>query len=271
MKKMNLLLATLFLAACSGEKSNPTPTLAETPESEPQIIADKPQVPALVEFVWHQKTEGYTDEALWSHTEYWSNLAGEAGWGLMAAAVMTPRFEDERFDFLWVMAWPTQEARNNAWEDWAANHEAAWLELTTDTFSYSADNAYSFAPSPGRQASDQNTSGVSVVEFMFCSYNEGKGEADRKIFESMHADYMDAYEAEIGATSYWWTVMTPTFELPAENKFDYMWTNFWSSDAERNAGWTAYASAPHASKGADDATCQEPAVFDSRVIYSPEA
>ena len=61
------------------------------------------------------------------------------------------------------------------------------------------------------------------------------------------------------------------FEVPAENKFDYMWTNFWSSDAELDAGWAAYASAPHSSKGADDVTCQEPAVFDSRLIYSPEA
>ena len=92
----------------------------------------------------------------------------------MVAAVMTPRFDAEGFDFLWVMAWPTQEARDNAWADWAANHEPAWLELTQNTFTYSAEHAYGFAPSPGRQATAPNTSGSSVVEFLFCEYNEGK-------------------------------------------------------------------------------------------------
>ena len=225
----------------------------------------------MVEFVWHQKADGFTDEALQSHTEYWANVASEADWGLMVAAVMTPRFEADGFDFLWVMAWPTQEARDNAWADWAENHEPAWLELTQNTFTYSAEHAYGFAPSPGRQASAPNTSGSSVVEFLFCEYNEGKGETDRKAFEAMHAAFMDGYEAEVGATSYWWTVMTPMFELPDQNTPDYMWTNFWATDAEREAGYAAYAEAEHAGKALEDGTCQDPALFDSRVIYLPSA
>ena len=268
MKKALVLFSLFALAACGGESTS-TELVAAAPE--PAAEAAAPQVPAIVEFVWHQKADSFTDEALQSHTEYWANVAGEADWGLMVAAVMTPRFDAEGFDFLWVMAWPTQEARDNAWADWAANHEPAWLELTQNTFTYSAEHAYGFAPSPGRQATAPNTSGSSVVEFLFCEYNEGKGEADRKAFEAMHAAFMDGYEAEVGATSYWWTAMTPMFELPDQNTPDYMWTNFWASDAEREAGYAAYAEADHAGKALEDATCQDPALFDSRVIYVPQA
>ena len=269
MKKALTLLSIFVLTACGGDTKTTDTTAPTAPE--PTAEAPAPQVPAIVEFVWHQKADGFTDEALLSHTGYWSNVASEAEWGLMGAAVMRPRFDDERFDFLWVMAWPTQEARDNAWIDWAANHESAWLELTQNTFTYSEEHAYSFTPSPGRQATAPNTSGSSVVEFLFCEYNEGKGEADRKEFETMHAAFNDAYETEVGPTSYWWTVMTPMFDLPDQNTPDYMWTNFWSSDAEREAGYAAYAEASHAGKALEDATCQDPAVFDSKVIYLPQA
>ncbi len=270
MKKILLLLSLLTLAACGGESGSENTPAAQAPAAE-AASSESPQVPAIVEFVWHQKAEGFTDEALWSHAAYWSNLAGEANWGLMVAAVMTPRVANDNFDFLWVMAWPSQEARDNAWADWGANHEGAWLELTQNTFTYSAEHAYGFAPAPGRQATAPNTSGSSVVEFLFCDYKEGKGEADRKAFEALHAAFMDAYEAEVGATSYWWTAMTPLFELPDQNTPDYMWTNFWATDAEREAGYAAYGESAHAAQAMEDATCQEPALFDSRVIYTPQA
>jgi hypothetical protein len=50
-----------------------------------------------------------------------------------------------------------------------------------------------------------------------------------------------------------------------------MWTNFWATDAEREAGYAAYSEAEHAGKALEDATCQDPAPFDSRVIYLPSA
>ena len=270
MKQAILALLIFTLTACGNDQSSDPAPSAPAAASD-TAASEGPQVPAIVEFVWHQKADGFTDDALWSHADYWSNVAGEADWGLMVAAVMTPRIETENFDFLWVMAWPSQEARNNAWADWGANHESAWLELTQNTFTYSAEHAYGFAPAPGRQATAPNTSGSSVVEFLFCEYKEGKGEADRKAFEALHAAFMDTYEAEAGATSYWWTAMSPLFELADQNTPDYMWTNFWATDAEREAGYVAYGESPHATKGMEDAACQEPALFDSQVIYTPQA
>jgi len=169
------------------------------------------------------------------------------------------------------MVWPTVDARDAAWTDWAENHEAEWLDLTSATFSYSAENAYGFAPSLGRMSTTPNTSGESVVEFVFCTYKEGKGEADRLAFEGLHNEFTDAYEAEMGATSYWWTVMSPLFEPDAESDFDYMWTNFFASDEERDAIYSAYTESEHSNLEQVDASCEDPALFDSKVIFVSES
>ena len=271
MKSLSLLIIALLVPACGGKPSEPEAAAVMAPEATQEVIEvvveDTSPRPAMVEFVWHSKAEGFSDEALWSATEYWANVASEAGWDLRLAAVHTPRAANENFDFLWVMVWPTLEARDAAWADWAENHEAAWLDLTGETFTYSADNAYGFAPTSGRPATTMNTSGTGVTEYIFCTYREGQGEAQRLAFEGMHGDFVDAYEAEMGAGSYWWAIMNPLFEPPAENSFDYMWANFFASDGERDAIYAAYGESEHSSQEQVDASCTEPATFDSKVIF----
>ena len=50
----------------------------------------------------------------------------------------------------------------------------------------------------------------------------------------------------------------------------FNWANFWATDAERDAGYAAYANASHAAKAMEDSTCQDPVAFDSRVIFAPQ-
>jgi hypothetical protein len=185
----------------------------------------------------------------------------------MMAAVNTPRFDDERYDFLWVMMWPSQEARDGAWSNWAENYESQWLEDSAGIFTYSADNVFSFAPTPVRQPSAPNASGMGISEYMFCSYNEGHGAEDLAAFVELHNEFMDAYEATNGASGYWAATMAPFFEPTVENPFDYMWFNGWTSDQERDAGWAAYNEAAHAATAGEFSTCNGPFIFDSRVIY----
>ena len=63
MKRIFVLLAIFALTACGGESTTTEP-VADAPE--PAAEAAAPQVPAMVEFVWHQKADGFTDEALQS-------------------------------------------------------------------------------------------------------------------------------------------------------------------------------------------------------------
>jgi hypothetical protein len=284
MKKLLVPIMAVALSACGGDDTKPDsamPTATDAAAVTASVTTDAvevikdtsnaPEPPAVVEFIWHTETPGFTEEALVAHTEAWASIPTSSGWALNLAAVMTPRFESEDFDFLWVLAWPTQEARDAAWTDWADNHEADWRALTGGTFTYSIDHVYGFTPAPGRMASAANTSGSSVVEFLFCAYRDGMGETNRKAFETLHAGFMDNYETTAGATGYWWTVMAPLFEPSADNNFNYMWANFFSDDAERDGIYTAYEASEHSSRAEEDAECTDPAIFDSRVIYRAEA
>ena len=269
MVRLIILSFLVALVGCGGDKQAAAPATTEAPEAaavEASPVAEIP-VPYMVEYVWHQAGENFSEDALKGLTEQWAGYASEADWGLMMAAVNTPRFEDERYDFLWVMMWPSQEARDGAWTSWAENYEPQWLEDSAGIFTYSADNVFSFAPTPVRQPSAPNASGMGISEYMFCSYNEGHGADDLAAFVGLHNEFMDAYEAANGPSGYWAATMAPFFEPTAENPFDYMWFNGWTSDEEREAGWAAYNEAAHAATANEFSTCNGPFIFDSRVIY----
>mgnify|MGYP007106949679 CR=1 FL=1 len=93
MKSLSLLIIALLVTACGGKPSEPEAAAVMAPEATQDVIEvvveDTSPRPAMVEFVWHSKAEGFSDEALWSATEYWANVASEAGWDLRLAAVHT--------------------------------------------------------------------------------------------------------------------------------------------------------------------------------------
>ena len=42
------------------------------------------------------------------------------------ASVLTPKVKNENFDFLWMLAWPSEVARDACYEEWLSNHEEGW-------------------------------------------------------------------------------------------------------------------------------------------------
>jgi hypothetical protein len=166
MYRIIILSLLAALSACGGDKQATTSVAAEKPEAAPVETSPAAEIPVpyMVEYVWHQADENFSEDALKGLTDQWAGYAGEADWGLMMAAVNTPRFDDERYDFLWVMMWPSQEARDGAWSSWAENYESQWLEDSAGIFTYSADNVFSFAPTPVRQPSAPNASGMGISE-----------------------------------------------------------------------------------------------------------
>ena len=74
MKSLSLLIIALLVTACGGKPSEPEAAAVMAPEATQEfievVVEDTSPRPAMVEFVWHSKSEGFSDEALWSATEY---------------------------------------------------------------------------------------------------------------------------------------------------------------------------------------------------------
>ena len=272
--KYLLSLSVLVLVACGGESSE---SVAAAEEAVPAAVEESPAEqatpsipsPYMVEYVWHKAGDNFTEEALAALTKQWAAYPGEGGWDLMYASVITPRFADDNFDFIWVMMWPSQEARDAAWASWAENFEPQWLKDSESIFTYSADGVFGWAPTTVRQPSVMNSTGQGISDYSFCTFNEGHDQSSLDRFVDAHNVFMDSFESTDGATGYWAATLTPFFEPPEDNPLDYMWFNGFTNDAERAAGWEAYNNAPHADGYAAMSTCTDPAVFDSRVIYMP--
>lgn len=100
----------------------PTPDVAATPSPEP--ISQQ-----FVEYVWHEKGENFSDEALNKKIAEWNAIFDETGYDVIGANILTPRQPNEDYDFVWVMRWPSIAARDAAW----AHLQTQWHRYATTT------------------------------------------------------------------------------------------------------------------------------------------
>ena len=273
MKYLISVMVLLGLAACSSDTEEmaeaPVAEKAEMPAEMPAVADEPPMTIAMVEFVWHKKGPDFSEEALLAHTEKWAGIVDEAGWNLRSAAVITPRFDNPNAEFMWAMAWPSLEARNTAWSEWAESYEADWLASSEGVFTYDSETVPTFKPNRGRVSSMPTpVGGTGVREYIFCSYNEGFGADDMAAYRLAFNAYVDGVAAEAGPSSYWWAYLSPMFDPQPENPFDFMWTNSWATDAERDAGQAAFVETELAAEAQTMLTCSDPFVFDTRRIYA---
>ena len=253
---ISVFLTFSVLAGCSSEQ--PVEATSEAPETiqtiEPSAIDEASDDSGLyVEYVWHKEGENFSQEALMEKVILWNQMIDAGEYEINRANLLFPRQETEDYDFVWVMLWPSVEARNAGWAYWAANNEAEWAEATAGVLSYREEDAFLFRLSRERTATVPNTTSVYENQFSFCFYNEGKGDADFAAFQTAHTDFVGAYETEKGPGSYAYVLLTPTFET--EQTPDFVWLDLWAS-AEEKADGLAYFEGSELQTQLDDmATC----------------
>ena len=115
MKLIYALMGCLLLAACSTSDETSNSTMAQSP---------------VVEYVWQTKGPNYSDEALESLIDSWNQKVTEGGYDMIGANILVPQFQPETHDFVWVLRWPSMEARNFAWDHFQANFDQEWNFLT---------------------------------------------------------------------------------------------------------------------------------------------
>ena len=120
-RALSLLTLVLLLASCGQAEKSTEPQTNAAPEEE----AAAPS-PLMADFVWNKTRSDMTDEELADIVTRWNARIDAAGYDMVGANILTPQFEDERYDLIWVLMWPSSEAREAAWADWNANQLDAW-------------------------------------------------------------------------------------------------------------------------------------------------
>ncbi len=241
MKILCALIGLLVLSACSNSDESDDTSMAQT---------------VVVEYVWQTKGPDYSDEALEVLIDSWNQKVTEGGYDMIIAAILTPNFQPETHDFVWVMRWPSMEARNFAWDHFQKNYEEEWNQERNNVFSDNDEDVYAFTPTLGREMRSGNGE-TFEAEFNFCNFNDGYGQDDLTNFRKDFGDYIDNDEMENGEGTFWYVMLDPLFEPTTNVQHpDYLWLNLWGSQADKEDGYARYAKTNLQSQADTVSTCQ---------------
>ena len=224
---------TLFLTAC-GQSDEPA--VVATPEvSEAPMVSAAPQVDPVIDYVWNKTAADMTEAQLADIVDRWNARIDAGGYDMMGANVLMPQFETDDYDLIWVILWPSSEAREAGWADWNANQVDDWTAELAGAMSYAPENVYTFKPTAGHDGmADVAAGGTFLPNFSFCKLNEG---FDNAAFSAFRGEY-DAWLAEGSDAGYGYYIMEPQFE---QDDADVVWLDLFADEAAMQAGtdsWT---------------------------------
>ena len=244
---------TLFLAAC-GQSEEPaavaapevtTPEMSETPMQSSAAAGE-----LLVDYVWNNTADDMTEAQMADIVDRWNARIDAGGYNMLGANVLMPQFETDAFDLIWVIMWPSSEAREAGWADWNANQVDDWSAELAGAMSYDPENVYTFKPTDGHDGmADIAVGGTFHPRFDFCSFNEGQDAASLAAFR---AEY-DPWLAESGSNNYGYYLMEPQFELADA---DFVWLDLFGDEAALAAGTASWSGSALEASWEAMATCE---------------
>ena len=216
------LLTSLFIISCSDSsvQNNDTGSSTNSP------------APAFIEYVWHSAEENFNGENLAMLINKWNSIIDSSPCDMEGANILTPTEKRENYDFVWVLLWPSVEARDECWTDWSDNHSSDWDKTIDGIMSYDPTNAFMFKTEPGRSPKKENTSGSFVNTFYFCEFNDGSDEGTLAQYRD------DLAKIDTFSDNHWYLLLEPQFD----NEIDFVWLDLWGSDADKasdNSIWGA--------------------------------
>ena len=106
MKILFTVFASFALLVGCGQSQEPD---VEAPAAP--VEASAPANDVIVDYVWNDVGPDVTDEQFADIVARWNARIDSGGYNMMGANVLTPQFETEDFDVIWVLLWPSSEAR----------------------------------------------------------------------------------------------------------------------------------------------------------------
>ena len=228
MKMLFTVLASLALLVGCGQ--------SQEPASEAPAEASAPGNVTTVDYIWNTASPDLTDEQLADIVTRWNARIDAGGYPMLGANILKPQFETDDFDLIWVVMWPSSEARDKAWADWNANDAEEWRAEVGDALSYEDGNIFTFKPAGGRDSDVTNTpeGGTFMPNFSFCNLNDG---FDQASFDAFRTSY-DAWLDEGASSAYGYYIMEPQFE---QDDADLVWLDLFTDEAAVEAGMASWS------------------------------
>ena len=204
--------------------------------------------PPLIEYFWHSKGPNYSEENFQMLVEKWNDRVDQTSCSINGASVLTPKVKNENFDFLWMLAWPSETARDACYEEWLSNHEEGWQEDIKGIMSNDIDNgAFLFSQEVGRFPKSWSDSDSFSHTYYFCNFNEGSDE------NTLHDYRADLNAIDTFSENHWYRLLEPMFEPDMPS--DFIWLDIWSSDEAKASDNEIWEATDLPQKAANMVTC----------------
>ena len=219
-----------FLMGC-GQSQEPASEAPGPAESS------APSNDVLVDYIWNKVGSDVTDDQFADIVARWNARIDTGGYDMMGANILKPQFETDDYDVIWVLLWPSREARESAWAHWNANQEEEWTAELDGALSYDAENVYTFSPGAGRDSDVGATpeGGTFVPSFDFCNFNDGYDQASLDAFRTAY----DASLDENPSSDYGYYIMEPQFENAKRllsERADFVWLDLFTDEEAAQSG-----------------------------------
>ena len=235
-----LILIFSLLTGCDNNQEANTSSVAEN-TAPVQTDISMPISQPIVEYIWQKEGPDFSEEKLNELVIKWNARIDAGKYDMNGANILRPRFEDERFDFIWVLLWPSQEARDAAWSDWNANQASDWEKETANVFSSSPENVYGFEPTWGYRTSgfDLENSETETFEpnFSFCSFNEGHDQSSLDAMKSKYNAWLEEANDD-NSEPYAYVMLEPQ---QSTEGVDFVWLDLFLSMEDKQSGEESWA------------------------------
>ena len=241
MKKITFIFLTSIIAVSCSNSTNDT--------MNNSINSDSP-ASNYVEYVWHSAEENFNAENLAMLIEKWNQIIDSYSCDMDGANILTPTEKRDNYDFIWVLKWPSVDARNSCWDTWSKDYAESWDQIINGIMSYDPNNAFMFEVEPGRSPKKENTSGSFVNTFYFCKFNDGND------MSSLNAYRNDLAKVSTFSDNHWYVLLNPTFETDPGGP-DFVWLDLWGSNQDKNSDMEIWQSTDLPDKAESMVACDE--------------
>lgn len=251
MKALLSVLASFALLMGCNQNHEPNGEAAAPAATPAPAATSAPANEVIVDYVWNTAAPNMTEAQLADIVSRWNARIDAGGYEMIGANVLKPQFETDEFDLIWVLLWPSSEAREAAWAHWNSNQVEDWTAELDGALSYQNENVFSFKPVGGwdNNLDDVPAGGTFMPNFSFCKMNEG---ADEATFTKFRAAY-DAYLEQADAAGYGYYIMEAQFE---QDDADFVWLDIFSDEAAMAAGAASWTGSELESQWNAMSTCE---------------
>ena len=242
-----LMMSLLLIAGCSQPTN-------ETAEQQQELAATDAataiQPSGYYEYLWCQNGENWSNEAMTTLVADWNAEIDQLGAKPTAAFGYVPRgWEDDNFDALWVINWPSKEVMAAGWAEYAANDVQTKVDSKNPgVISCGAQTGVdrfpeiSYTPKAIPASFDSSQSPYYITN-QLCSFNPGKSADDvRNIIRGEFLPAVEAVNVANPESTYWFRIGRPDYTPLTEYRHDFNWVNIWQNAEEGEASNAAFAS-----------------------------